>query len=86
VRKTRRSLRIRVKGSVSTTSNPIRSTLKTTILQLILRNVKRESLRLGRCRSLTLNLRRIRRRRRLKSLIMKTSTDSLYLTLNPLEL
>jgi hypothetical protein len=83
VRKTRRSLRIRVKGSASTTSNPIRSTLKTTILQLILRNVKCRSLRLGRRGSLTLNSKRIRRRRRLKSLIMKINIDSLHLTLNP---
>jgi hypothetical protein len=83
VRKTRRSLRIRVKGSASTASNPIRSTPKTTVLRLILRNVKRGSLRPGRRGSLTLNSRRIRRRRRLKSLIMKINIDSLHSTLNP---
>jgi hypothetical protein len=40
IRRTR-SLRIRVKGrSASTTSNPIRSILKTTVLQSILRSEK----------------------------------------------
>jgi hypothetical protein len=85
-RKTR-SLRIRVKGrSASTASNLIRSILKTTVLQSILRSGRPRSLRPARRGSLTLNSRRIRRRRRLKSLTMKpmkTSMDSLHLTLNP---
>jgi hypothetical protein len=90
VRKTKRSLRIRVKGRNTSTANSLtRSIMMKTVLQLIPRSRRPGSLRLARRGSLILNSRRIRRKRRLKSLTIKpikTSMDSLHLTLNPLNL
>jgi hypothetical protein len=89
IRRTR-SLRIRVKGRNASTANSLtRSTMMKTVLQSILRSGRPGSLRLARRGSLTLNSRRIRRKRRLKSLTMKpmkTSMDLLHSTLNPLNL
>ena len=90
VRKTRRNLRIRVKGRSASTANSLtQNTPKTTVLRSILRSGRPGSLRLARRGSLTLNSRRIRRRRILKSLTMKpmkANMDLRPLQLNPTEL